>query len=122
MRDRSMIEPVAATIAHRLIDRFEYLLRDRAEFERRLVELDGQLLIHLLRQLGDSCAPPPAPRRHLGVVGVDHALSRLVVEGAAGGRGLAGRLGAIDLEELDDEDLIAAAYYLPETLPGAMLG
>lgn len=124
MPDRCMIEPVATTIAHRLTERVGHLLReDPAEFERRLVELDGRVLTELLRGLGDPpSARAPGGRQHLGVVGVDHSLARLVVEEGSGRFGYAGPLGAIDLDQLDDEDLIAAAYYVSETLPGAMLG
>ncbi len=121
MTDPAMIPRVAEVMAHRVTDRLRTLMfEDAGGLERRLLELDGHTLGALLRltqQPADA-----AGSHHLGVLGVDHSLNRLVLDQTTGNRATARDMATVDLDQLDDEDLIAAARYVPETLPGYMLG
>ncbi|MFW6331421.1 MAG: hypothetical protein ACOC3J_06820 [Gemmatimonadota bacterium] len=124
----AMVPSVAEVMASRVAGRLRGLLDEPAgRLEERLLELDGWTLTTLLR-VTRPAGPEAAPRRgasaavHLGVVGVDHSLNRLVIEEPAGTRVVPRDLDDMDLTSLDDDDLIAAAHYVPETLPGYMLG
>lgn len=124
MSDEGTVGCVAEVMARRVAHRLGPLPDDDARrLEHRLVDLDGWTLATLLRVTADrpGAAEPPESR-HLGVVGVDHSLNQLVVEERADPAGAELDLEAMDLEALDDEDLIAAAHYVPETLPGYVLG
>ena len=120
MTDEAMIPPVAEVMARRIADRIGGVVGEDARFlERRLADLDSWTLETLLKLTS------PERRRggeHLGVVGVDHCLNRLVTERSSSRLPADPRLEAVDLEELDDDDLISASHYVPETLPGYMLG
>lgn len=116
---------VAEAMSRRLADRLSTVLdEDPGTLNNRLVNLDDWTLATLLRLSRQRAAEQDraGSPRHLGVVGVDHSLNRLVVEEPGGGSTAAVDLDAVDLNELDDEDLIAAAHYVPETLPGYLLG
>lgn len=116
--DETMVDPVVEVITRRVKDRLEPILEeDPTSLERHVSALDRWTLGALLRLTGEERA---GAGRHLGVVGVDHSLNRLVVEEETepGVRELEGT----ELADLDDEDLLAAARYVPETLPGYMLG
>lgn len=125
MPREATIPCVAEAMAERVAERLRVLLADQPSgLEDRLVELDGWALATLLRLTHAEAGAEPADRvrRHLGVVGVDHSLNRLVVEEPGGPGSVDRDLEELDLSALDDEDLIAAARYVPETLPGYMLG
>jgi hypothetical protein len=122
MHDETTIPRVAKVMARRVADRIGTVLDEEPRaLARRLADLDGWTLETMLRLTRDR-VDAAAHRRHLGVVGVDHSLNRLVVESARESTRERVDLEAVDLEALDDEDLISAAHYVPETLPGYMLG
>lgn len=124
MMDQSTIPSVAEAMARRVAERVGPLLdEDPGALEHRLTELDGWALTLMLRvtaQEREEARTKAA--RHMGVIGVDHSLNRLVIEEPTGEARPAVDLEAVDLDALDDEDLIAAAHYVPETLPGYLLG
>ena len=120
MTDETTVPRVAEAMAHRVAERAEPVMDgDPRVLERRLAELDGWTLGVLVRLTASGEDPRGSVRRHLGVVGVDHSLNALVVDPVAHARR---DLDSVDLDALDDDDLIAAARYLPETLPGYLLG
>lgn len=125
MTGETTIPRVAEAMSRRLADRLSTVLsEDPRALNDRLAALDDWTLATLLRLTTRAARDRDraGSSRHLGVVGVDHSLNRLVME-RPGGTTIADRdLDALDLNELDDEDLIAAAHYVPETLPGYLLG
>lgn len=123
MSDESTIPRVAEVMAHRLADRLHTVLdEDPRVLQERLAGMDGWTLKTLLKATAPA-SPPAGSSRHMGVLGVDHSLNRLVMADAGPhGPTRFPELDAVDLDALDDEDLIAAAHYVPETLPGYLLG
>ena len=124
MNDESTIPRVAEVMARRVAERLGPVLDEEPRtLARRLADLDSWTLETMLRLTHDHADAEPERRpHHLGVVGVDHALNRLVVDAPREAFRERTDLEVVDLEELDDEDLISAAHYVPETLPGYMLG
>ncbi len=125
MTDFASVPPVRKAMVQRLTARLgDVLAEEPATLETRLSHLDAWTLAALLRvtPVRDGGGPPWRRRRHLGVVGVDHSLNQLVVGDAPSRISASRSLEAVDLDQLDDEDLIAASRYVPETLPGYLLG
>lgn len=125
MPDAASVPPVRRAMVHRLSGRLRGAVEeDSTTLESRLYGLDDWALATLLRVTRAESGGNTSPRRsgHLGVVGVDYALNQLVV-GEPRARVIPSQvLDAVDLDALDDEDLIAASHYVPETLPGYLLG
>lgn len=117
---------VAAEIARRAARRLELLAAEQPELlADRLSGWDSEELRHLLEltRLPEPLADREPPRRHVGVRGIDHCTERLVSREADRERGPHSlEYVSADLPELDDGDLVAARRYLPETLPGNVLG
>ena len=115
---------VAEEIARRAARRLEILREERPDLlTRRLTRCDSETLNVLLEL---TRLPPGLEDRepalcHVGVHGIDHCTDRLVVED---GRIPEDEVDPEDgtIEQLDDEDLLAARRYVPETLPGYLLG
>lgn len=125
MQDEATIPRVTEAISRRLANRLSTVLDEEPRaLNDRLAALDDWTLATLLRLSRRRAAEQgrAARTRHLGVVGVDHSLNRLVVEETDGSTPVEVDLDSLDLNQLDDEDLIAAAHYVPETLPGYLLG
>ncbi len=125
MYDAASVPPAKTAMVRRLRRRLQGVLEeDPSTLETRLSCLDGWTLSTLLRatgqQAGDGAASPRP--RHLGVVGVDHALGQLVVGEPRAAIAPSRAVETVDFDGLDDEDLIAASRYVPETLPGYVLG
>lgn len=117
---------IAEEIAQRAARRLEILGRERPELlADRLAGWDPDALSELLdlTRLPERLADREPRRRHLGVSGVDHCTERLV-SADAGRPDAAHPVEYVDAElaELDDDDLLAARRYVPETLPGNVLG
>lgn len=124
MMDAATVPRVAEVMIHRVAYRLQVVLEeDPATLEKRLSDLDGWTLAALLRLTRVAAGERiEADQHHLGVVGVDHSLNQLVVGESCTRVSVLRDLNAIDLDQLDDEDLIAASRYVPETLPGYVLG
>ena len=117
---------IAEEIAHRAARRLEILGRERPELlAARLSSWDPDALSELLdlTRLPDRLADREPTRRHLGVSGVDHCTERLV-SAEARDADVTHPVEYVDadLAELDDDDLLAARRYIPETIPGNVLG
>lgn len=117
---------IAKEIACRAARRLEILRSEEPELlADRLAGWDAEALADLLNltRLPDPLADREPSLRHRGVSGVDYCTDRLV--GGESGEREAGRpvryLEA-EVSELDDDDLLAARRYIPETLPGNVLG
>jgi hypothetical protein len=118
---------VAAEIAVRAAARLEVLAAERPDLlAERLAGWESEEVRALLEltRLPDQLAEREVPRRHVGVQGIDHRTESLVTgEDAADHqrrRGL--HYADARITELDDDDLLAARHYIPETLPGNVLG
>jgi hypothetical protein len=119
--DRQVVDEVARRAARRLA----ILGEERPDLlAERLAVLDTDTLSDLLQlsRLPGPLANREPRRRHFGVEGVDHCTNRLLVRKRAGAGPPVAALCPAELTELDDEDLLAARRYIPETLPGNVLG
>jgi hypothetical protein len=116
---------VANEVARRAAMRLEILRRERPDLlAERLESLDPDVLSGILEL---TRLPPPLAdreprRRHVGIEGVDYFTDRLVL----GWPGRAHRARVLtrkpDPASLDDDDLLATRRFIPETLPGNVLG
>jgi hypothetical protein len=119
---------VADELARRAARRLEILREERPDLlAERMGSLDPDTLEELmeLTRLPDPLSDREPRRRHMGIEGVDYCTNRLVLTHSARRREAEPSLGAAgdpDLETLDDEDLLAVRRYVPETLPGNVLG
>jgi hypothetical protein len=117
---------VAQEVARRAAQRLTILRSERPDLlAERLASADPDVLSELLEltRLPGPLADREPVRRHVGVEGVDYCTNRLVLSR----RRSRGRWGgpdpdAADLAALDDDDLLAARRFVPETLPGNVLG
>lgn len=119
---------VADELARRTARRLEILREERPDLlAERLESLDPDTLHELmeLTRLPDPLSDREPRRPHMGIEGVDYCTNRLVLTRSTRRRDAKPTLGAADdpdLETLDDEDLLAVRRYVPETLPGNVLG
>lgn len=117
---------IAEEIARRAARRLEILGEERPELlADRLSGWDHEALTELLglTRLPRPLADREPSRRHVGVTGVDHCTRRLVAaEPTSHDVSRPVSYVEADLAELDDDDLLAACRYVPETLPGNLLG
>jgi hypothetical protein len=120
--DRQVADEVARRAALRLAILSSELPDLLAE---RLASADPDVLSELLEltRLPRVLADREPRRRHVGVEGVDYCTNRLVLTRSRR-RGRRAELpeDAADLASLDDDDLLAARRFVPETLPGNVLG
>jgi hypothetical protein len=119
--DRQVVDEVARRAARRL----DILRREQPDvLADRLASLDSEALSDLLEltRLPDALADRERARRHVGIEGVDYCTDRLVYAGPEHSQERASRAEPPDICALDDEDLLAARRYIPETLPGYVLG
>jgi hypothetical protein len=110
---------VADEVARRAARRLEILREERPELlAERFASLDPETLSDLLEltRLPEPLADREPAHPHVGIEGVDHCTR------SRRGRAVIEALDEPDLASLDDEDLLAARRYLPETLPGNVLG
>jgi hypothetical protein len=117
---------VAWEVARRAAVRLAILRAERPDLlAERMATADPQVLSELLEltRLPSPLADREPLRRHMGVAGVDFCTNRLVLTRTRC-RGRARELAddAPDLASLDDDDLLAARQFVPETLPGNVLG
>jgi len=115
---------VAEELAERAARRLQILKEERPELlAERMASLDPETLSEFLEltRLPAPLADREPCHLHVGIEGVDHCMERLVVScpESPGAREVDGEP---DLAALDDDDLLAACHYVPETLPGNMLG
>jgi hypothetical protein len=118
--DRRVVDEVARRAARRLA----ILGEERPDLlAERLAALDPDTLSELLElsRLPRPLADREPLRRHVGVEGIDYCTNRLLVRGG-GADPSASTPCRAELAELDDRDLLAARRYIPETLPGNVLG
>ncbi|MEJ2503303.1 MAG: hypothetical protein P8177_08305, partial [Gemmatimonadota bacterium] len=82
MTDETTIPRVADIMARRVADRLGSVLDEEPRIlARQIAELDSWALETMLRLTHERAENEDEGRyRHLGVVGVDHSLNRLVVE------------------------------------------
>ncbi len=116
---------VAKEVARRASVRLDILRREQPDLlAERLRSLDPDVLTELLEltRLPKLLADREPSRRHVGIEGVDHCTNRLVVGWPRRGHRAMELEGEADLANLDDEDLMAARRFVPETLPGNVLG
>lgn len=116
---------VADELARRAALRLEILRSERPGLlAERLASIDPDVLSELLEltRLPTPLADREPRRRHVGVEGVDYCTNRLVLSRRRMNRQALDLAGAADLASLDDEDLLAARRFVPETLPGNVLG
>lgn len=116
---------VADEVARRAARRLEILREERPELlAERLASLDPETLSDLLEltRLPAPLADREPAHPHVGIEGVDHCTNQLLMTRSRRGRAVVEALDQPDLASLDDEDLLAARRYLPETLPGNVLG
>lgn len=115
---------VAEEIARRAARRLEILLEERPDLlAARLGRCDPETLDTLLEltRLPPGLADREPELCHVGVRGIDHCTDRLVMaEGRIPDDEVP--VGNHFMETLDDADLLAARRYVPETLPGYLLG
>lgn len=115
---------VAGEIARRTARRLEILREERPELlAARLGRCDSETLNILLEltRLPPGLADREPVCSHVGVRGVDHCTDRLVMEAGS----IPDDEVDVDgdaIEALDDDDLMAARRFVPETLPGYLLG
>jgi hypothetical protein len=116
---------VADEVARRASLRLEILRSERPGLlAERLASVDPEVLSELLEltRLPSPLADREPRRRHVGIEGVDYCTNRLVLRRSRVGRAAMELSAAADLATLDDEDLLAARRFVPETLPGNVLG
>lgn len=119
--DRQVVDEVARRAARRLA----ILRKEQPELlAERLATMDCEALSEFLAltRLPDALADRERTRRHVGVEGVDFCTNRLIIGRWPGPAKRAARPRPQDVGALDDEDLVAARRYVPETLPGNVLG
>jgi hypothetical protein len=119
--DRQFADEVARRAARRL----EILRKERPDLlAERLATMDPDVLSDLLEltRLPAPLAHREPTHHHLGVAGVDHCTNRLVVRRRRWDPRKSAAAEEPDLAALDDDDLLAARRYVPETLPGNVLG
>jgi hypothetical protein len=119
--DRHVVSEVARRAARRLAILGEEHPGLLAE---RLAASDPDVLSEILEltRLPGTLADREPHRRHVGVEGIDYCTNRLVVRNTSARRTSPSPAGDPALSDLDDEDLLAARRYVPETLPGNVLG
>ncbi len=120
-------QQVAAEIAIRAAARLEVLAAERPDvLAARLAgwESEGVRALLELTRLPDQLARWESPRRHVGVQGVDYRTESLVTGDGSDDHRRRACMHYADarIPDLDDEDLLAARHYIPETLPGNVLG
>jgi hypothetical protein len=119
--DRQVADEVARRAARRLA-----ILREESPdiLAERFASLDPETLSELLEltRLPERLTHREPKHRHVGVAGVDHCTNQLVLARSRRGRPTVEAVDDPDLAALDDEDLLAARRYLPDTLPGNVLG
>lgn len=115
---------VAEEIARRVARRLEVLLEERPDLLAHRLGRCAPETLDVLLEL--TRLPPGLEDRepefsHVGVRGIDHCTDRLVM---ADGRIPDDEVPSGDriMQMLDDDDLLAARRYVPETLPGYLLG
>lgn len=116
---------VADEVARRAARRLEILRAERPDLlARRLSALDPDTVSEILEltRLPAALADRESCTRHLGIEGVDYCTDRLVVADPRQGRTMVEPSDGPPLAQLDDDDLLAARRYVPETLPGNVLG
>jgi hypothetical protein len=115
---------VADELARRAARRLQILREERPDLlAERMESMDPDTLHEFmeLTRLPDILSDREPVRRHMGIEGVDYCTNRLVLSRSARRYG-APSAEPPDLEALDDEDLLAVRRYVPETLPGNVLG
>jgi hypothetical protein len=126
----SMTDPldrqVAEEVARRASARLTILRSELPDLlARRFASADPEILSELLEltRLPIGLADREPLRRHIGVEGVDYCTNRLVLNRLSPrDRPTLPSQPATDLTALDDDDLLAARRFVPETLPGNVLG
>lgn len=116
---------IAEEIARRAARRLTILREERPELlADRLAGWDHEALAELLdlTRLPQPLADREPAVRHLGVSGTDHCTKRLMATEAVEPATWPVRYLEAEVAELDDDDLLAARRYVPETLPGNVLG
>jgi hypothetical protein len=116
---------VVGEVARRAARRLAILGEERPDLlAERLAASDPDVLSGILEltRLPGPLADREPRRRHVGVEGVDYCTNRLVVRNPVPRRPSPAPSREPDLSDLDDEDLLAARRYVPETLPGNVLG
>ncbi len=120
-------QQVAAEIAVRAAARLEVLAAERPDLLAERLAAWGSAGVRALLELTrlpDQLAERESPRRHVGVQGVDYRTESLVTSDGPEDYRRRAALHYADapIPELDDDDLLAARHYIPETLPGHFLG
>lgn len=116
---------VAEELARRAARRLQILREERPELlAERLASLDPATLDEFLAftRLPAPLADREPVRRHIGIEGVDHCTNRLIMTDRRFHVPETGASYEPDLTSVDDDDLLAARRYVPETLPGNVLG
>lgn len=117
-----MVPFVAEAVSLRVVERLAILVAEQPDLlGRRLARLDPDVLAELLHA---TSLPPrlshlERPHERRGVLGTDYRLDRPMVQAAPPAERW---VPLAEVERLDDDDLLAAGSYVPETLPGYMLG
>lgn len=122
---RDINRRVAEELARRAARRLQILRTERPELlAERMASLDPETLCEFLEltRLPAPLADREPAHRHVGIEGVDYCTDRLVVSGPASKGEVPAEDGEPDLSSVDDDDLLAARRYVPETLPGNVLG
>lgn len=122
---RDINRRVAEELARRAARRLQILREERPELlAERMASLDADTIgeILALTRLPALLADREPARRHVGIEGVDYCTDRLILSGPTYGGPVRSADEEPDLSSIDDDDLLAARRYVPETLPGNVLG